>query len=43
MTKKILFNGKEMKDQMELIYQKLGYPDESWPEVRSLKYYNELK
>lgn len=43
LTKKVLFNANEAKDQMEKMYQRLGHPEEAWPEVKELPYYNDLK
>jgi hypothetical protein len=38
-----MFKGKEIKDQLENIYNMLGHPDDTWAEVRNLKFYSDLK
>ncbi len=43
LTKKVLFDGHEEKDQMEKIYQKLGSPDETWDGCSRLPHYNDMK
>lgn len=43
LTKKVLFDGMEEKDQMEKIYMKLGPPEETWEECKDLPYYNDMK
>lgn len=43
LTKNVLFKGKEIKDQLENIYNMLGHPHDSWAEVTNLKFYKDLK
>jgi len=43
LMRKVLFSGGEEKDQIFLIYSRLGPPEESWEECKSLPHYQEMK
>lgn len=43
LTRTVLFDGQQEKDQMEKIYTRLGPPEESWEECKNLPDYNEMK
>ena len=43
LTGSILFRGKQVKDQIQKIYERVGNPEENWPEITTKPLWKSLR